>query len=122
MLSLDFARRSNMDGEVIRCAGKDDRRQHLMRFALPSDATTRTTVDFDASILAELHRRAARERKSLGKLTSELLAQHLAGDSSDLERVDGGICDTGVIQRDRSRAFRRGQLERPDQIPGAIRR
>jgi hypothetical protein len=39
---------------------------------------TRTTVDLDPVVLAELRRRAARERKSLGRLASELLAQQFA--------------------------------------------
>ena len=46
-----------------------------------SDAMPRTTVDLDASVLAELRRRAARERKSMGRLASELLAQQLICDS-----------------------------------------
>ncbi len=45
---------------------------------LSSDAMPRTTVDLDASVLAELRRRAASERKSIGSLASELLAQQLA--------------------------------------------
>lgn len=43
----------------------------------------RTTIDLDDSVLKELRRRAAREGKSLGRLTSELLARKLAdADSS----------------------------------------
>lgn len=38
----------------------------------------RTTMDLDPSVLAELRRRAADEHKSIGRLASELLAQHLA--------------------------------------------
>lgn len=38
----------------------------------------RTTVDIDASVLRELKRRQRRERKTLGRLMSELLARALA--------------------------------------------
>ncbi|HVL90953.1 MAG TPA: antitoxin [Actinomycetota bacterium] len=37
----------------------------------------RTTIDLDATVLAELKRRAKRESKSLGQLASELLAAAL---------------------------------------------
>jgi formate dehydrogenase maturation protein FdhE len=40
----------------------------------------RTTVDIDASVLRELKKRQARERKPLGQLISELLAKALAED------------------------------------------
>jgi len=52
---------------------------------IASDAMPRTTVDLDASILAELRRRSAREGKSMGRLASELLAQQLSSDNSVLE-------------------------------------
>lgn len=42
----------------------------------------RTTVDIDASVLRELKKRQARERKSLGQLISELLADALAADDA----------------------------------------
>jgi Arc/MetJ family transcription regulator len=54
-----------------------------MLSVVASDAMPRTTVDLDASVLAELRRRAARERKSVGKLASELLAQQLATESPE---------------------------------------
>lgn len=38
----------------------------------------RTTIDLDPSVLRELRRRGARERKSMGTVASELLAQALA--------------------------------------------
>jgi hypothetical protein len=38
----------------------------------------RTTLDIDGTVLAELRERGAREGKSLGQLTSELLAVALA--------------------------------------------
>ncbi|MFP5375723.1 MAG: antitoxin [Acidimicrobiia bacterium] len=42
----------------------------------------RTTLDIDASVLRELKKRQARERKTLGQLVSELLAIALASDDS----------------------------------------
>jgi hypothetical protein len=51
-----------------------------MFIVVASDAMSRTTVDLDVSVLAELRQRAVRERKSLGRLASELLARQLAGD------------------------------------------
>jgi plasmid stability protein len=41
---------------------------------LTSSIVPRTTLDLDATILADLRRRAAAERKSMGQLASELLA------------------------------------------------
>lgn len=38
----------------------------------------RTTLDLDATVLSELRRRAAAERKSMGQVASELLAGGLA--------------------------------------------
>ncbi|MDQ3679750.1 MAG: antitoxin [Actinomycetota bacterium] len=38
----------------------------------------RTTIDIDASVLRELKRRQQTEKKSLGRLASELLAKALA--------------------------------------------
>lgn len=40
----------------------------------------RTTVDIDASVLRELKKRQARERKTLGQLVSELLAKAMESD------------------------------------------
>ena len=40
----------------------------------------RTTVDIDASVLRELKKRQARERKTLGQLISELLAKAMASE------------------------------------------
>ena len=39
---------------------------------------TRTTLDLDPSVLRELRRRGQRDRKSMGQVASELLAQALA--------------------------------------------
>lgn len=38
----------------------------------------RTTIDLDVSVLSELRRRGATERKSMGQVASELLARALA--------------------------------------------
>ena len=43
----------------------------------------RTTLDIDATVLRELKRRQKRERKSLGRLVSELLAPALASDPDE---------------------------------------
>lgn len=42
---------------------------------------TRTTLDLDASVLEQLRRRAASERKSMGQVASERLALGLRGDA-----------------------------------------
>jgi len=42
----------------------------------------RTTVDIDASVLRELRKRQQRERKPLGQLVSELLAQAIAAEDT----------------------------------------
>jgi plasmid stability protein len=49
-----------------------------MSSVLSSDAMPRTTFELDASVLAQLRRRAAHEGKSMGELASQLLAQQLA--------------------------------------------
>ena len=46
----------------------------------------RTTVDIDASVLRELKKRQERERKTLGQVISELLAQAMGVD--DAARAD----------------------------------
>jgi hypothetical protein len=43
---------------------------------------TRTTLDLDSSVLAQLRRTARAERKSMGQLASERLAIALAGEPS----------------------------------------
>jgi len=49
-----------------------------MRFVLSSSIMTRTTIDIDAPVLKDLKRRQKLERKSLGRLVSDLLAESLA--------------------------------------------
>jgi hypothetical protein len=44
---------------------------------ITSGIMPRTTLDLDATILADLRRRAAEERKSMGQVASELLASGL---------------------------------------------
>lgn len=39
----------------------------------------RTTIDIDSSVLRQLKQRQQQEKKTLGQLVSELLAQALAG-------------------------------------------
>lgn len=45
-----------------------------MRSIRSSLIMARTTLDLDASVLAQLRRRSKRERKSMGRLASEVLA------------------------------------------------
>jgi hypothetical protein len=45
----------------------------------------RTTIDLDATVLADLKRRQRRENKSLGRIASELLAKSLAADAGEHE-------------------------------------
>jgi hypothetical protein len=45
----------------------------------------RTTLDIDAPILRDLKRRQKRERKSLGRLVSDLLAQALGAGGAALQ-------------------------------------
>jgi hypothetical protein len=46
---------------------------------------TRTTIDIDASVLSELKRRQRSEKRPLGELASELLADALAGRAAERE-------------------------------------
>lgn len=45
-----------------------------MTSAITSSIMPRTTLDLDASVLADLRRRAATQGKSMGQVASELLA------------------------------------------------
>jgi hypothetical protein len=49
-----------------------------MRHRVSSRIMPRTTLEIDASVLAELRRRGEAERKSMGQVASELLAAALA--------------------------------------------
>jgi len=48
-----------------------------MVFLLASRIMTRTTLNLDPSVMRELRERSSRERKSIGKLASQLLARGL---------------------------------------------
>jgi hypothetical protein len=48
-----------------------------MSLSLASDIMPRTTLDLDATVLEELRRRAAGERKSMGQVASEVLGAGL---------------------------------------------
>jgi hypothetical protein len=48
-----------------------------MPSVLASSIMPRTTLDLDASVLRELRRRGVRERKSMGRVASEVLAAGL---------------------------------------------
>lgn len=48
---------------------------------ITSRIMARTTLDLDASVLEQLRRRAARERKSMGQVASERLALGLRDDA-----------------------------------------
>ena len=50
---------------------------HLMRRLLASRIMSRTTLDLDPTVLAQLKARGRAEHKSLGRLASELLARAL---------------------------------------------
>jgi len=70
--------------------------RHLMLCLLASCITVaRTTLDLDPSVLRELRRRGRRERKSMGRVASELLARAL---------TEGGGADApgplGWVSRD----------------------
>jgi hypothetical protein len=54
-----------------------------MRGLLASIIMTRTTLDLDASVLEQLRRRAASDRKSMGQVASEQLAAGLGQGAPD---------------------------------------
>jgi hypothetical protein len=56
-----------------------------MMLVLSSGIVTRTTIDLDASVLEQLRRRAAIERKSMGQVASERLAVGLRENASELQ-------------------------------------
>ena len=62
----------------------------------------RTTLDIDASVLRELRRRGARERKSMGQVASELLATVLAdaGEPPRAQRFSWTSADLGATRVD----------------------
>lgn len=68
-----------------------------MRHLLTSRIMPRTTLDLDPSVLRELRRRGQRDRKSMGQVASELLAQALAEDEPP--RPTGFRWRTGKLGR-----------------------
>lgn len=62
----------------------------------------RTTLDLDPSVLRELRRRGERERKSMGRVASELLAGALAepGGSASAGSFSWASADLGVARVD----------------------
>ncbi len=52
-----------------------------MTISVTSNIMPRTTLDIDATVLADLRGRAAAERKSMGQVASELLAVGLDGNA-----------------------------------------
>jgi len=55
---------------------------HQMSIMVSSSIMPRTTVDIDAGVLRELKRLQKRERKTLGRLISELVGAALARDEA----------------------------------------
>jgi hypothetical protein len=59
-------------------AGGESAAPHLMHESISSSIMPRTTLDLDPAVLGELRRRGRRDRKSMGQVASELLAEALA--------------------------------------------
>jgi hypothetical protein len=69
---------------------------------------TRTTIDIDASVLSELKRRQRREKRPLGELASELLAEALAGQAAEREPLQWTAQPMGArVDIDDKEALRR---------------
>lgn len=69
---------------------------------------TRTTIDIDASVLDELKRRQRREKRPLGELASELLAEALAGSAAAREPLLWAAQPMGArVDMDDKEALRR---------------
>jgi hypothetical protein len=68
----------------------------------------RTTIDIDASVLHELKRRQRTERRPLGELASELLAEALAGRAAEREPLRWAAQPMGArVDIDDKEALRR---------------
>jgi len=77
---------------------------------------SRTTLNLDASVLRELRRRGARERKSMGQVASEVLARALAeADPAPVQDFDWISRDLGrpTIDLEDAAAVRAALGERP---------
>ena len=62
--------------------------KHLMRSIVSSCIMPRTTLNIDATVLAQLKKRSRLEGKSLGELVSELLARNLSDPKKELGRLN----------------------------------
>lgn len=73
-----------------------------MRLPVTSRIMTRTTLDLDASVLAELRRRGREEGKSMGRLASELLATALDATAEEptVAELDWVSADLGTPRVD----------------------
>ena len=60
----------------------------------------RTTLDLDPSVLRELRRRGASERKSMGQVASELLARSLVEGDPQPARFQWVSRDLGISRVD----------------------
>ena len=92
-----------------------------MHSRIASDVMARTTLNIDTPVLDELKRLGKRERKSLGRLVSELLTEALAGRHSE---VAEGSSLTWFSKPMGARIDLEGKRRRPDrpsQGPGDLR-
>jgi Arc/MetJ family transcription regulator len=79
-----------------------------MQLLLASRCMPRTTIDIDASVLHELKRRQRTEKRPLGELASELLAEALAGRAAEREPLRWAAQPMGArVDIDDKEALRR---------------
>jgi Arc/MetJ family transcription regulator len=93
--------------------------EHQMQPLLASRCMPRTTIDIDASVLFELKRRQRSEKRPLGELASELLAEALAGRAAEREQAALGGANRWVraltsMTRKRSGGRSRARGDRPE--------
>ena len=69
---------------------------HQVRRAIASRIMARTTLDLDPSVAEELRRRAKRERKSMGQVASEVLAQSFAREPAEPPPFEWITHDMGI--------------------------
>jgi hypothetical protein len=79
---------------------------------------TRTTLDLDRSVLEQLRRRAASERKSMGQVASERLAvglrQRMPGEASRLRWPTKRMGKPQVDLRDKDALWKALEKQRPE--------
>jgi hypothetical protein len=79
---------------------------------------TRTTLDLDRSVLEQLRRRAASERKSMGQVASERLAVGLGepapGEASQLRWPTKRMGKPRVDLRDKDALWKALEKQRPE--------